>query len=468
MILDKEQDTAARCIENHSIIIAGAGCGKTTTLLKKIDYLISQNVSEKDILVVSFTNETVNNFKNKCKYDINICTFHKLALLYQNSTDIDIVFENLLDETIKKVLKQIDIKLKKIVYKIYRQNIKPFSINRYNQIINSDKSDSVKNQLKSLINIINAENIDISKIKVDNFSKRELILFYIVNSIYILYSREKKENHMIDFDDMIKNATKNINNKICKCSFKYILVDEYQDISMIRLEFLKSLIKSSNAILTVVGDDFQSIYGFSGSNINLFYEFSKHFKNSKQFYITKTYRCPQNIISIAGNFIMKNNLQIKKSLISNTKNSASIKKVYYTNKEKSFKKIIDNIKDINKSVLILSRNNYDIKGYLGNSFSIKNSYLYINAKKYSNIRFLSIHKSKGLEADIVIILNLSRDINGFPSLKNNDLINKIKPCFEKIKYPEERRLFYVAMTRCKESLYLLIDLNKPSSFIKEV
>ena len=118
--------------------------------------------------------------------------------------------------------------------------------------------------------------------------------------------------------------------------------------------------------------------------------------------------------------------------------------------------------------MFLSRNNYDINLYLDHRFKFIDSYLSYNNKIYSNIRFLTIHKSKGLEADIVIILNLTNKNDGIPSKKKIDILDKIITDKDNYKYAEERRLFYVALTRCKEELYLLIDKYNPSIFIKEI
>ena len=465
---DNEQDLAAKHIDSHSLIIAGAGCGKTTTLFKKINFLIDSGIDEKDILVISFTNETVNNFKNKCNKNVDVFTFHKLALKYIDNNEFDIAIDNLLDKKINDVLEGLSLKLKRKLYRIFKGIIGIFSIKKYSDLINNTDSNSINSYFKSIINIINAENIEILKLNTKKLSKSEIIILYVIKIIQESYINVKKENSMIDYDDMIKIATNNINNDKYKCSYKHILVDEYQDISKIRLEFLKSILKSSSGILTAVGDDFQSIYGFSGSNIKLLYDFQKYFINSKIFYITKTYRCPQHIVNVAGKFIMKNSYQIKKNLISNNHINSKINKLYYIDKKKEFKKLINNIILKNKTTLILSRNTFDIYEYIDKDVQVKNSYIIYKNKTYDNIRFLTIHKSKGLEADIVVILNLSNNKNGFPSRKKNILINKILPTDEKVMYPEERRLFYVALTRTKEELYLFIDLNNPSVFVKEV
>lgn len=466
MKLDYYQEKAASSLYGNSIIIAGAGSGKTTTLLGKIEKLMQKGVEENEILVISFTNESVNNFKNKCKYSVDIFTFHKAAIkLGKINRDI-LDGEYILEDVIMRVLGNIPDKLKKYLYKSQHSIFDIYTEKKYNEYINNKNSDSILSNIKSIIKIAKTNNINIEKIDSSKFSKKEIIILYICKVCLEQYNNYLKSNNVIDFDDMIIEATKNINDRICLKKYKYIMVDEYQDISKIRLDFLKSIVEYSKANLTVVGDDFQSIFGFSGSNLELFYNFSKYFSNVKVFKIINTYRCPQKLITKAGKFIMKNKSQIKKELISSNKTNNCLKKIY-TKKfrlDNFLNKYIHN----KKSILILSRNNFDINKYCNKKLIIKESYVYLNGKKMDNIRFMSIHSSKGLESDIVIILNLSDEKNGFPSLKRNHIGEKILDYKEKIKYAEERRLFYVALTRAKEKVYLIVDQEHPSRFIKEI
>ena len=465
MKLDINQEKAANYITSHSLIIAGAGSGKTTTLLSKVNYLINYGVKVNEILVISFTNETVNNFKKKCSYNIDVFTFHKLAYDIVGD-DYYIVDDDVLKHIINEYLINIPLKLKKKIYHIFSYKI--FTNKKYDNFLNTNNSNSIINYIKSIILNIKTNMIDINHIKTNIFNKNDLIILYLIFNIINIYNNYLKEESLIDFDDLIILATNNIKNKKNLIPYKYILVDEYQDISKIRLEFLKSLLKQNKGILTAVGDDYQAIYGFSGSNISLFYNFKNDFKNSEIFYINNTYRCPQEVVDKAGNFIMKNPFQIRKKLISANKKKNTIHKIYCTNKQNTMNKLIKKYININKEILFLSRNNFDINSYLNNNIKFNNSFLIYNNKEYKNIRFLTIHKAKGLEADIVIILNLSNNINGIPCKKKIKILDKIIDNIENYKYAEERRLFYVALTRCKEELYLVIDRNYPSIFIKEI
>ena len=461
---DIDQEIAAKYIKNHSLIIAGAGSGKTTTLIKKVNYLINNKVTEKEILVISFTNETVNNFKKKCEYNIDVFTFHKLAKNILN-TNQDIIEDDILKDIIFNILYNINKKLKKKIFHIFYLNF--FSPNKYIKSLKNSSSSSLISYFYSLIKQIKTNQINIYNLKSKNINRNEAIILYVANLILDKYNKVLTDNNFIDFDDLIINATDYLNNGLYKSNYKHILVDEYQDISLIRLNFLKSLIKSNNSVLTAVGDDFQAIYGYSGSSIKYFYNFKNYFQNAKTFYIKTSYRCPKYIINKAGKFIMKNKMQIKKNLKTTNNSNSKINKIYTNNIKKDLLKLVNLYVNKNKSVLILGRNNFDINFIVDKNVKIVDSYIEINSFK-TNIRYLTIHKSKGLEADIVIIINLTNTKTGIPSKDSNILIDKITENNEKYKYAEERRLFYVALTRTKDKLYLLIDKNNPSIFIKEI
>ena len=312
-----------------------------------------------------------------------------------------------------------------------------------------------------------------NNIKEVNCTNKKLRLF--LNEVYSYYQNKLKEKHSIDFEDMIIMATNKLKNN--KAYPKYIIVDEYQDISYERFLFLKKIIEFSKSNLIVVGDDWQTIYSFAGSNINLFLDFKKILGTSdvKIIKINKTYRNSQELINIAGNFIMKNDLQIKKNLLSNKSLSNPIKYFYYSNNKEKIKKlklILDKIYNQNKNlkVLLLLRYKFDINFLINQKdFILKeNSLIY---KKYPNmhISYMTVHASKGLGYDEVIIVNNEDGLYGFPSNKEDSLFIKLLDNrTKKDILDEERRLFYVALTRTKNNVYLLINKNNPSIFIKEL
>ena len=149
MKLDLEQETAANCLKKHSIIIAGAGSGKTTTLLAKVEKLIKSGIEPNKILVISFTNETVNNFRKKCLYNIDVFTFHKIAMIFSKNDKEIIDDELLLDEIIYKYLNSINKSIKKKLYRYYKGMFSMFSEKKYIKFIYENKYNSIKKDIEN-------------------------------------------------------------------------------------------------------------------------------------------------------------------------------------------------------------------------------------------------------------------------------------------------------------------------------
>ena len=164
-----------------------------------------------------------------------------------------------------------------------------------------------------------------------------------------------------------------------------------------------------------------------------------------------TYRNSQELINASTSFVMKNKYQLKKDLISNKHINKPIKFIYYINPYKAFKKLYKELNNTN--LLVLGRNNFDIKKF----------------SKENIPEFMSVHSSKGLEADNVILINMVDDLYGFPNkIINSKLIEELHPSDKSYIYAEERRLFYVALTRTKNYVYILVPLFKQSIFVKEL
>ena len=179
----------------------------------------------------------------------------------------------------------------------------------------------------------------LSKIKrtlsYTQYKKEKTILTLILN-IYLKYENYLKENNEIDFDDMLITATKIVKKHGLKKKIKYIIIDEYQDTSFIRFNLIKEIINKTMAKLMVVGDDFQSIYKFTGCDVSLFLDFKNYFKEAKIMKLERTYRNSKELIQVAGKFIMKNKHQIKKELYSEKTLKNPIKILKYKNIKKIF------------------------------------------------------------------------------------------------------------------------------------
>ncbi len=255
--------------------------------------------------------------------------------------------------------------------------------------------------------------------------------------IMLIYLRECKSTNSIDFDDMITEAAKIVNKK--NIAYKYIIIDEFQDTSYVRYNLIKEIIKKCDSYVFVVGDDWQSIYRFSGCNLNIFVNFKEFFSDVNIFNLKYTYRNSNELINISSRFIMKNKKQLKKEIISNKNLNKPIKIVIGYNIDETIKLIND------KDILIIGRNNSDIKDI-----------------KWDNL--LTIHRSKGLEANNVILVNS----DNIPSkIKNEKILRYVLQEKDYIPFEEERRLFYVALTRTKNSIYIMVNKTM-SPFVKEL
>lgn len=334
--------------------------------------------------------------------------------------------------------------------------------------------------------------------------KKQLI---VLKPIYTFYKQELERKHYIDFDDMINLSYEiipTIKEKDLGVDYDYLIIDEYQDISNQRYNLTKLLADLFQAKIMAVGDDWQTIYSFSGADINLFKDFKKYIEDAKQIPIENTYRNSQELIDIAGDFVQKNKNQIRKELKS-TKHLANPIEIYYyedganktmhnrylvnNNQAKAITKIILSItkNKSNHKILLLGRYEKDKEILLStNYFTEYRGKIKSTVDKDANLSFLTIHKSKGLSADSVILVNAVDDILGFPSkiedmpiiellkdynqaLPNGSFTPPLVSGFkEGIMYPEERRLFYVAMTRTKNKFYIAVPNSKKSMFVKEI
>lgn len=351
--------------------------------------------------------------------------------------------------------------------------IYPFK-NLFYEVINAIK-ESVDRE--KYINIVNDY---INKLNMDEKLLAERQFKYI-NDFYIFYQNKLygSENYKFDYSDLLYYSIKyieniGINNNL---NFEYIIIDEYQDISQYKYELVRKTMERNNSKITAVGDDWQSIFAFSGSRIEYTYNFKEYFKDAALFKINRTYRNSQELLNISGEFIMKNPDQIKKELISYKKIDNPIEFILYDD-SKEYDKLVELILDIHSknkehNILVLARTNAIIKRCFNNEYLKDEIGTKISFVGYDDIDLegMTIHKSKGLTFDEVILIGLN---NHFPSVDRESYfitsLFKYPNIQEKIPFAEERRLFYVALTRTKNKVYLLINKEekKRSVFIEEL
>lgn len=296
------------------------------------------------------------------------------------------------------------------------------------------------------------------------------IIQKIFQPIYEHYTAALNDMHQIDFTDAILQAT-DICMKSNPIEYDHIIVDEFQDISIDRFHFLKALRNGKTpAKLYCVGDDWQSIYRFSGSDMALFNNFPDFFGDTEIHKIETTYRFGEPLVNLSAQFIQRNRVQIKKDIHPfDPLAQTELQFISYDRKEycRTITQLISNIPS-DKSIFLLGRYSFDdyYLSFMYKGIKEGNKYYYLIGNR--KIEFLTVHKSKGLEADYVILLQCNKDTYGFPSLVNDDpVLNYVLTQSDQCPFGEERRLFYVAITRAKEKTIVLYDQRFPSVFVDE-
>lgn len=318
--------------------------------------------------------------------------------------------------------------------------------------------------------------------KTDN--PRTLLFLEIAEQVYHHYQSVLKQRNQIDFADMINDAhfyLQEIERQNIPLPYRYIIIDEFQDIARQRFNLTKRLSQITQAKVVAVGDDWQSIYAFSGSDITLFTRFLELMGAGTELKITHTYRNSQELIDIAGGFVQKNSTQIRKQLISPKRLENPIVVEVFDDSFKPMVQLANTVERIigeilseygeKSSILIIGRYSFDMYNLYRTKRFNELPAGRVKSEKYpnANITFMTAHSSKGLGYDNVILINMFEGKFGFPCQIEDDPIMKLVT-YEDYSMPfaEERRLFYVAMTRTKNRVYIAAPKVRPSRFLVEL
>ena len=305
----------------------------------------------------------------------------------------------------------------------------------------------------------------------------QLVLAELILPVMMRYEQYLHEHNMIDFTDMVNRAADLTSTGAFEHKFRCAVIDEYQDISSAQFMLMKSLREQHDYELFCVGDDWQSIYRFAGSDIGYILEFKKYWNNSEISKIETTYRFSQALTDISGDFIMANPYQYKKYLKSgNNTEQYVIGNIHGYTEEYSIKFMVEKIKELPRgsTVFLIGRYRFDIDKvkenrdvtvrYDNNINVIK---VYVNTRPDLYISYYTAHRSKGLQADYVFIINNRCTYMGFPSkVQNPPLADLLLENSDLYPDAEERRLYYVALTRARKKVYLVTVENNTSAFAK--
>jgi DNA helicase II / ATP-dependent DNA helicase PcrA len=413
MNLSEEQQKAVYANDRFIFLLASAGSGKTTVIIERIRYLLNQGVNPEDILSITFTRKAAREMvKRLNREDVCIQTFHRFCL-----DRLQLDFKQAYDiEDGKNIPFSKETLLNISVYKNKGKTGKaPFQYKRYEQM---------------------------------------------------LQSQNKK-----DFDDVLLDFLTYVQQNKKQYHYQYIFIDEFQDTNDVQYNILKVLVNYKTSVFAV-GDPDQSIYKFRGACTNIIEKYIDYFK-AEVYSLNTNYRSDQNIIQVANALILNNRRVFKKSLNAFHQHKGHLEVMTFIDEDEEARHIIELVKQLNKKkikyneIAILyriHRRAYTLK-YALLDHNVHFQFYEDDRDVYTytdHVQLLSVHKAKGLEFDVVIVLGLEDQI--FPMKKE----------MTKKETEEERRLMFVAMTRARHHLYLTnVQINslgrrvKSSLFIEE-
>lgn len=303
--------------------------------------------------------------------------------------------------------------------------------------------------------------------------KRARLRWELLEPLLARYRDRLAQDNEVDFADMIGRARELIDQGRVSLPYKFILVDEFQDISGPRAELVKALSRlGPETTVFCVGDDWQSIYRFAGSDVRYSKDFESMVGPGTTVALDRTFRFNNKIATLASNFVSQNPSQTQKSIRSDRPDvfEPALSLVPTAQVELGFTAVLEAINrraqaaGTPATVYALARYRYELDPLRTLTRSTPSRHSWIKSVTLS-----SVHGSKGLEADYVVVVGLRQGKNGFPADKPVDPFHELfLPPREDFPFAEERRLFYVAVTRARERVYLLFDGAAASPFIHEL
>ena len=414
-------------------------------------------------------NEAPSFFKNPSGYYEQY--LEKIEVHKNNKTKLITTFsweksEGRLLKNLEKKLKKHNVKFKRLkdneLLKLFKESGK---LSRFTELVSTFMSHYKSNELnekkvKDKILIING----------DNNKRRCLVFLNLFIKIFNMYQEDLKKDNSIDFDDMIIEGRKELQIQ----NLKYVIVDEFQDISQSRAKLLVKIKELNNAKLYCVGDDWQAINKYAGGDVTIFtLDFKKLFGHYERVDIDTTFRYGNLINKISSEFVQKNPSQLQKKVSPIKDIKGSSINIYERN---VFSETMKKITKKHKNIFILGRYNLDKydnsirKKFYKSNITTKYEVLKFTKNKSLNASYKTIHAAKGLEADAVCLVNMFPGILGFPSqMENDEILALVLPNPEQYPNAEERRLMYVAMTRARKEVHLFSGNGFYSSeFVKEL
>lgn len=479
--LNDSQQKAVLLDDDHNLVLAGAGSGKTSVITARVAYSIqSRQADASEILILAFGKNAAIEMQQRLEQklgsvsdEIQVNTFHQLSMhilrqVHGEAPKLTPLATNLGQKKAWFTQWLKDHWTTDTNFKRWQKHLSQWPIAFLTgddelgaQTANPKLLAWLEQQVDQLCSLaLKKKNIQEQLVKSIDYPRlnSELQLCW---PCYQAWLKMLKEERSVDFNSMITSATHLVNSGKFKPTWRKVMVDEYQDISPDRLELLKAISKTNKEGETpsvfAVGDDWQSIYQFAGSQIDLTTGFQSLFTHASVHALDRTYRCNSQITEVANKFIQQNPSQLSKSMTSqvNQENCA-----VFTLDEANLDLLLTKMNrecKLPESVLLLGRNHYH-----------KPKDLKLWQQKFAQLKleFLTCHASKGQEADNVIILSCNEK-EFPPKQRTQHLREYLTSSTDQFEHAEERRLFYVALTRAKRNVYIAHG-GSPSTFVNEL
>ncbi|MDT8990572.1 UvrD-helicase domain-containing protein [Curvibacter sp. APW13] len=300
------------------------------------------------------------------------------------------------------------------------------------------------------------------------FRFRHAMFLDIFEKLWSHWEYRLQGDGAIDFDDMLNLATDCIERGQWASPYELVMVDEFQDASQARARLISGLIQQPGRYLFAVGDDWQSINRFAGADLSVMTDFESKFGKAVTLKLETTFRCPQALCDISSKFVQKNPRQLRKSVRSPKNDVAQPVRIVSVREELHIRSAVES--RIAQIAAEHPGGDYKIKIYILGRYRHDSEH---QPRQYDpsrvEVEFITVHSSKGLEADHIILPRITSETLGFPSrIIDDPVLQLAMPGGDGYEYAEERRLFYVALTRARSSVTLITVARKESSFVKEL
>jgi len=288
--------------------------------------------------------------------------------------------------------------------------------------------------------------------------------------IHEAWEQRLRADGAVDFEDMLVSAAKHLEDGDIDFPYELIMVDEFQDASRARARLIRGLLRSPDRYLLAVGDDWQSVNRFAGADITVMTDFEKWFGSGPQLALTTTFRCTQTICDVASHFVSKNPSQFSKPMRSvHLGPGAPVKVIFSEHDSDALENFLEKLSSEVEDGRVRAARGGKVSVNVLGRYGFQRKEMRQPFPENLDVTFRTVHGAKGLEADFIVVLGLSTGTYGFPSGVDDDPVLAVAmPEADEYPHAEERRLFYVALTRARQQVVLLTPIQKMSPFIVEL